>query len=55
MYKNNSDFIAKPKVSKHKKGLSLAEKLVRISPLLLIFKPLPEIRTNHSVKRQKEE
>ena len=36
MYKNNSGFIAKTKVSKYKKGLCLTEKLVVFNPLLLI-------------------
>jgi hypothetical protein len=37
MYKNNSGLSTKTKVSKHKKGLSLTEKLVRFNPLLLLY------------------
>ena len=37
MYKNNSGFIAKSKVSKYKKGLCLTEKLVRENPLLFLY------------------
>ena len=37
MYKNNSGFIAKTKVSKNKKGLCLTEKLVRVNPLLFLY------------------
>jgi len=37
MYKNNSGFIAKTKVSKCKKGLCLTEKLVHINPLLFLY------------------
>ena len=37
MYKNNSGFIAKTKVSKNKKGLCLTENLVRENPLLFLY------------------
>ena len=37
MYKNNSGFIAKTKVSEHKKGLYLNEKSVRVNPLLFLY------------------
>jgi len=37
MYKNNSGFITKTKVSKFKKGLCLTEKLVRENPLLFLY------------------
>ena len=37
MYKNNSGFIAKTKVSKYKKGLCLAEKSVCENPLLFLY------------------
>ena len=37
MYKNNSGFIAKNKVSKYKKGLCLTEKLVHPNPLLFLY------------------
>ncbi len=37
MYKNNSDFSVKFKVSKYKKGLCLIEKLVRKNPLLFLY------------------
>jgi len=37
MYKNNSGFSAKNKVSKYKKGLYLTEKLVRKNPLLFLY------------------
>jgi len=37
MYKNNSGFIAKVKVSKYKKGLCLTEKLVLKNPLLFLY------------------
>jgi len=37
MYKNNSGFIAKTKVSKYKKGLCLTEKLVSKNPLLFLY------------------
>ena len=37
MYKNNSVLIAKTRVSKYKKGLCLAEKLVCLNPLLLLY------------------
>lgn len=38
MYKNNSDLIAKTKVSKYKKGQCLTEKLVLENPQLFISK-----------------
>jgi len=38
MYKNNSGFCAKSKVSKYKKGLCLTEKLVGFNPLLFLYK-----------------
>src|SRR5690554_2067302 len=37
MYKNNSGFIAKSKISKYKNGLGLTEKLVRENPLLFLY------------------
>jgi len=37
MYKNNSGFIAKTKVSKYKKGLCLTEKLACENPLLFLY------------------
>ena len=37
MYKNNSGFIAKTKVSKYNKDLCLTEKLVRENPLLFLY------------------
>lgn len=37
MYKNNSGFSAKYKVSKYKKGLSLTEKFVCINLLLFLY------------------
>jgi hypothetical protein len=37
MYKNNSGFSAKFKVSKYKKGLCLTEKLVVINPLIFLY------------------
>lgn len=37
MYKNNSGLSAKTKVTKHKKGLCLTEKLVRENPLLFLY------------------
>ena len=37
MYKNNSGIIAKTKVSKHKKGLFLNEKLAFQNPLLFLY------------------
>lgn len=37
MYKNNSGFVAKTKVSAYKKGLCLTEKLVRKNPLLFLY------------------
>ncbi len=37
MYKNNSDLIAKMKVSKYKKGLCLTEKLEYANPLLFLY------------------
>jgi len=37
MYKNNSGFIAKTKVSKYNKGLCLTEKLVHFNPLLFLY------------------
>ena len=37
MYKNNSGFIARTKVSKYKKGPCLNEKLVVVNPLLLLY------------------
>jgi hypothetical protein len=37
MYKNNSGLIAKTKVSKHKKGQYLTEKLIRVNPLLFLY------------------
>ena len=37
MYKNNSGFIAKTKVSKYKKGLFITEKLVLVNPLLFLY------------------
>jgi len=36
-YKNNSGLITKTKVMKHKKGLCLTEKLVRVNPLLFLY------------------
>jgi hypothetical protein len=36
MYKNNSGFIARTKVSKYKKGLILTEKLLVVNPLLFL-------------------
>ena len=38
MYKNNSELIAKTKVSKYKKDLCLTKKLVREKPLLFLYK-----------------
>ncbi len=40
MYKNNSGFIAKSKVSSYIKGLYLTKKLVRKNPLHFIHKTL---------------
>ena len=37
MYKNNSGFIAKMKISKYKKGQCLTEKLVLVNPLLFLY------------------
>ncbi len=37
MYKNNSGFIAKTKVSKYKKGLCLTEKFGLQNPLLFLY------------------
>ena len=37
MYKNNSGFSDKSKVSKYKKGMCLTEKLVRLNPLLFLY------------------
>lgn len=37
MYKNNSGLIAKMKVSKYKKGLGLAEKIMFKNPLLFLY------------------
>lgn len=37
MYKNNSGYSAKKKVSKYKKGLCLTEKLVSTNPLLFLY------------------
>ena len=37
MYKNNSGFIAKTKISKYNKGLCLPEKLVHFYPLLFLY------------------
>ncbi len=37
MYKNNSGYIAKTKVSKSNKGLCLTENLVRVNPLLFLY------------------
>lgn len=37
MYKNNSGFIARTKVSNYKKDLCLTEKLVVVNPLLFLY------------------
>lgn len=37
MYKNNSGYSFKMKVSKYKEGLCLTEKLVIINPLLFLY------------------
>jgi hypothetical protein len=37
MYKNNSGFSAKLKVSKYNKSLCLTEKLVHFNPLLFLY------------------
>jgi hypothetical protein len=37
MYKNNSGFSTKLKVSKYNKGLCLTEKLVHFNPLLFLY------------------
>tara|TARA_R110002033_G_scaffold10242_1_gene33621 strand:+ start:2294 stop:2407 length:114 start_codon:yes stop_codon:yes gene_type:complete len=37
MYKNNSGFSAKNKVSKYKKGLCFTEKLAFQNPLLFLY------------------
>ena len=37
MYKKNSGLIAKTKVSNHKKGLCLSEKLAFQNPLLFLY------------------
>ena len=37
MYKNNSGFCAKSKVSKYKKGQYINEKLVNFNPLLYLY------------------
>jgi hypothetical protein len=48
MYKNNSGFIAKTKVSKYKKNLCLTEKLVCLNPLLFLYQPLAFIAHSSS-------
>ncbi len=48
MYKNNSGFIAKTKVSKYKKGLYLTEKLVLKNPLLFLYRTLGLIKKQSS-------
>lgn len=37
MFKNNSGFITKKKISKYKKGLCLTENLVSANPLLFLY------------------
>lgn len=37
MHKNNSGLVAKKKLSKYKKGMSLTEKLVLENPLLFLY------------------
>ncbi|MCG8187059.1 hypothetical protein, partial [Tenacibaculum finnmarkense] len=37
MYKNNSGFVPKTKLSKYKKCLCLIEKLVHFNPLLFLY------------------
>ena len=43
MYKNNSGFCAKSKVSKYKKGLCLTEKLVGFNPLLFLYQTVTHL------------
>lgn len=50
MYKNNSELIAKTKVSKYKKDLCLTKKLVRENPYYSYTRPLCPI--NHLNKKR---